>query len=226
MELVTTAHPDDPAREMALTEALLDATGRGERPEAVRVYRPGPTVAFGRSDRLRTGYEAARTAALAHGRTPVVRLGGGHAAAYDRDCVVVEVIRRRDDAAGGLEERFADLTALLIDALGGAGVTAEVGELPGEYCPGRFSLHLPNGPKVAGVAQRVTVRANLTTAVLVVAGGAGLRAAIVDVYAALGLPVDPRTAGALSDRFASISTAAMLDAVIDAARRRYGGLRD
>lgn len=37
---------------MALTDQLLAAVNRGEAGELLRVYRPGPRVAFGRSDRL------------------------------------------------------------------------------------------------------------------------------------------------------------------------------
>jgi len=207
---------------MALTQATLEGVAARTAAETVRVYRPGPTVAFGRLDRLRPGFAAAGAAALAHGRTPVLRLGGGRAAAYDRECVVVEVIRAQEKLVGGLEERFTDLVALLQDGLAAAGVDTEVGELPGEYCPGRFSLHLPGGPKVAGVAQRVISGASLTTGVLVVAGGDGLRATIADVYRALELPVDVATAGAVADRHPETSVAVVEAGLRELAARRYG----
>jgi lipoate-protein ligase A len=224
MLLATEAHPSDPALDMAFTAALLEAVARGRAPETVRLYRPAATVAFGRSDRARPGLAAACEAARAHGRTPLLRLGGGHAAAYDADCILVEVIRSHAPGAGGLEERFADAAQMLKRALASAGVQAERGELPGEYCPGRFSLHLPGGPKIAGVAQRVVSGGSLTTAVLVVGGGDALRAAIADVYAALDLAVDPRVAGAVSDGHPLISVAAVLAAMDGIARERYGAL--
>lgn len=224
IDLVTAAHPDDPAFEMALTQATLDGVAQRTAAETVRVYRPGATVAFGRLDRLRSGFDAACRAALTHDRVPVLRLGGGRAAAYDHDCIVVEVIRAQEKLIGGLEERFADLVDLLHDGLAGAGVAVEVGELAGEYCPGRFSLHLPDGPKVAGVAQRVISGASLTTAVLVVAGGDALRATIADVYAALELPVDVATAGAVADRHPDVAVAALEAALRDLAARCYGAV--
>jgi octanoyl-[GcvH]:protein N-octanoyltransferase len=223
-ELVAAAHPDDPAFEMALTQAMLEAVAGRSMAETVRVYRPGPTVAFGRLDRLRPGFDAACRAAVAHGRSPVLRLGGGRAAAYDRDCIVIEVIRAQERLIGGLDERFADLVALLREGLAAARVPVEVGELAGEYCPGRFSLHLPGGPKVAGVAQRVIAGGSLTTAVLVVAGGDGLRATIADVYAALELPVDVATAGAVADRHPDVAVSTLEAGLRDLAARRYGAV--
>jgi octanoyl-[GcvH]:protein N-octanoyltransferase len=89
-----------------------------------------------------------------------------------------------------------------------------LGELPGEYCPGRVSLHLRSGPKVAGVAQRVLARASLTTAVVVVAGGDALRATLTDVYAALDLPVDADAAGAVSDTHPNITSERVLHMIL------------
>ena len=75
-----------------------------------------------------------------------------------------------------MAERFADSVGLVQEALAPLGVMHELlGELPGEYCPGHFSLHLPSGFKVARVAQRVIRRTSLTTAVVVIRGGDELR---------------------------------------------------
>jgi octanoyl-[GcvH]:protein N-octanoyltransferase len=222
MDLLTTAHSDRPELDMELTGTLLDAVARGDAPDTIRVFRPGPTVAFGRSDRIRTGFDEACRVAVAHGRTPVVRLGGGHAAAYDSECLVVEVLRRHNRRAiSGLESRFLDMVDLVQRGLAGLGVTLDVGELPWEYCPGRYSLHLPSGPKVAGAAQRVLTRASLTTAVIVVGGANALRRALADVYAALDLPLDIRTAGAVADRHPEISCDLVQQAIIDSAAARF-----
>ena len=64
------------------------------------------------------------------------------------------------------------------------GIVARVGELPGEYCAGEWSVNAA-GVKLAGTAQRSIRGASLVTAMLIVEGGARLRAALVDVYAAL-----------------------------------------
>jgi len=219
--ILTVAFPNDPALDMALTAALLDEVAAGTSPDTVRVYRPGPTVAFGRMDRLAGGFARACEAARARDLTPLVRLGGGRAAAYGPDSVIVEVIRAAGRIGEGLEQRFAELAGLLTDVLGRLGVAVELGELPGEYCPGRFSLHLPDGPKLAGIAQRVVAGAALASAVIVVDHGPALRAVIAEVYAALGLEVDPATAGAITDRYPGVGTESVLACAVEAVAERY-----
>jgi octanoyl-[GcvH]:protein N-octanoyltransferase len=215
MELLTISHAGDPALDMALTAAMLEAVAGGDRVERARVYRPGPTVAFGRMDRLSRGFPAACEAARVRGLTPLVRLGGGRAAVYGPECVVIELIRPAGRISEGLEERFVELAELITAVLVRSGVASEIGELPGEYCPGRFSVHLRAGPKVAGLAQRVVSGAALTTAVVVVDGGPVLREAIGAIYAALELDVDPSTAGAITDQHPGVRTASIVTGAIE-----------
>jgi octanoyl-[GcvH]:protein N-octanoyltransferase len=208
---------------MALTGALLEAVAAGSAPDAVRVFRPGPTVAFGRLDRIRPGFARACERSAEHGWVPVLRWGGGRAAPYGPDCVLVEVIRAQEGIVGGLEERFEDVTALVRETVAGLGIHLGVGEQPGEYCPGRFSLHLPGGgPKVAGVAQRVISGASLTTTALVVGGGEALRSVTAAVYDALELPFDPATAGALTEARPDLRVADVAEALHRSVRDRYG----
>lgn len=199
MDLVTEAHPDDPVADIELTERLLRAVAAGERAETLRVFRPGPTVAFGKLDRLLPGIDRAWAVARELGYTPLVRLAGGQAAIYDERCLVVEHVTPEADVTAGLTARFEDHAARLQAALSGLGLDIRVGELPGEYCPGGHSLNVGGRIKVAGIAQRTIRGAALTTSVLVVAGGADLRAAVAAIYAALGRDADASVAGALDD---------------------------
>jgi octanoyl-[GcvH]:protein N-octanoyltransferase len=205
VELLRDRHPDDPVLDAAITHALLREIGAGERGATARIFRPGPTMAFGRLDALQAEtYPAARAAAAAHGYTPLLRLGGGHAAAYDEGSVLVEVIRPVATIADGVADRFADTTALLVEGLAALGIAARVGALPGEYCAGDWSVNAA-GIKLAGTAQRSIRGASLVTAMVIVEGGARLRAALVDVYAALGIDWRPATAGAAEDLVRSLS---------------------
>ena len=197
--LITAGLPHDPALDLAVTHALLRAVAGGERGEALRVYRPGPTAAFGRLDVLRAGFAAAVAAARAHGLTPVVRPAGGHAAVYGPGDVVVEHVTPEADVTAGLQDRFAAQSALLCRVLRELGADARIGQLPGEYCAGEYSINLGGRSKVAGIAQRAIRGAALTTAVVTVEDGPGLRAAVADLYGALGLDVDPGVAGAVAD---------------------------
>ena len=100
---------------------------------------------------------------------------------------------------------------------------AAVGELAREYCPGRWSVHA-GGVKVGGTAQRTVRRASLLAAVVVVQGGHRLRAALVDVYAALDLDWDPRTAGAAEDVTPGVTAAGVAAAVVGRLERAHGPL--
>jgi octanoyl-[GcvH]:protein N-octanoyltransferase len=204
VELIRDRFPEDPARDAAVTHALLRQVGEGKRGPVARVFRPGPTMAFGRLDALSAGYDAARDAARDHGYEPLLRLGGGHAAGYDEGAILVEVIRPVATIAEGVHERFEWLTALLVETLAFLGITARVGELPGEYCAGEHSVNAA-GVKLAGTAQRTIKGASLVTAMLIAQGGGPLRAALTDVYAALDIDWRPQTAAAANDIVPSLT---------------------
>lgn len=140
--------------------------------------------------------------------------------AYDHESVVVELVRSEDRLYVAIEQRFEELSAVIADSLLPLGVGLDLGELPDEYCAGRFSLHLPAGPKIAGVAQRVIRGASLTTAVIAVGSGDRLRAVTAEVYAALELALDPGTVGAITDRFAAIDAGLVADSIAELAVAR------
>ncbi len=221
MELRRDGNPDDPERDIALTAELLAAVAARRSPPTLRVFRPGATVAFGRLDSLRDDFDRACEAARQHGFVAAVRHAGGHAVAYDRESVVLELVRPEDRLYAAIERRFEELSALIADSLLALGVGLELGELPDEYCAGRFSLHLPDGPKVAGVAQRVIRGASLTTAVIAVGSGERLRAVTAEVYSTLGLRLDIRTVGAIADRFPGVDPGRVADSLAELGVARF-----
>jgi octanoyl-[GcvH]:protein N-octanoyltransferase len=157
----------------------------------VRVLRPQPTVAFGRLDRLRPGYEAARQAARDHGFAILEREPGGHAAAYHQGSLVIEW--EGEGGIDGITRRFERAAATIAGALATLGVDARLGPVDGEWCPGQYSVNLAGRQKLAGLAQRVRGHRYLVGASLVVEDPEPVRAVLVDVYAALGLELDPAT---------------------------------
>jgi octanoyl-[GcvH]:protein N-octanoyltransferase len=183
----------------------------------LRVYRPAPTVAFGRLDAIRPGYERAIGAARAHGFEPVLRVAGGHAAAYHEGCVGFDLVAGDDDPIAGLQDRFARGAERLKDILRGFGIDARVGEIPGEYCPGRWSVNARGRVKLAGTAQRVVRHAWLLAVIVVVEDGQALRPVLEDVYRELDLELDPGTIGGAHDE----SPRATIEVVEAAIRHSY-----
>lgn len=209
----------EPEADLERSLTLLRSVARGEMGPLLRLYAPAPTLAFGRRDTRLPGYDEAVDAAAAAGFTPVVRSAGGRATAYHRGTLVVDHIQPEAQAVARQQARFAEFGELFATALSSLGVDAAVGELPGEYCPGEFSVHgrplraaggtgagvvgaSGNGTravKLVGTAQRVVAGAWLFSSVVMVADTAPLRSVTTDVYAALGLELDPGTVGTLED---------------------------
>jgi lipoate-protein ligase A len=223
VQLVRAGFPDDPALDVAIGQALLERAARGEVGPTLRVYRPGPTCAFGRLDRLAPGFAAASDAARAHGFEPVMRQPGGHAAAYDGGAMCLDEVRPEAEALPALQARFEAAAELLAGALRRVGVDARVGEVPGEYCPGQWTVNAGGRVKLVGTAQRVVRGASLLGAVVLVRGGARVRAVLEDVNAALGLDWDPATAGAAEDEVPGLTVDDVERAVLDAYAAAAGG---
>ena len=181
----------------AVTRDLLDwVRERGE--PAVRVWAPGQVVAFGRRDANEDGYDAAVEAATDHGFPTVERRVGGRAVAYTDTTLAFARFTPTEDIRTGLTERYDAMVADVTDALREVGVaSARAGEPPDSFCPGDHSVRADCG-KLAGVAQRVTKGAALTSGVLVVDDRDAIAGVLGDVYPALDVPFDPDSVGSVA----------------------------
>jgi lipoate-protein ligase A len=216
VQLVRSGPIGSAALELAVSHSLLTRVAAGELPSSLRVYRPAPAVAFGKLDTLRPGYQDAVVAARAHGFEPVLRLPGGHAAAYHSQSLALDVVSALDDPVLGTHDRFRDEGARLAAALATLGVDARVGEVPGEYCPGAYSVNARGRIKLIGTAQRLVRGAALLGASIVVADGRSIRAVLTDVYAALEFDWTATTAGAVDEEVPGTSVDDVERAVIAA----------
>ena len=214
MDLLEGSAGADPALDVALPHVLLGFVAAGHRGPVLRSYRPRPTVAFGRRDSFLAGFPGAVAAAKRHEFTPVVRGAGGRAAAYDQGCLVFDLIMPAGDSTTGIQARFSAEAELQARALRGLGVDARVGEVPGEYCPGEFSVNARGVAKLIGAAQRIVRGAWLLSSVVVVEPAAEIRAVLVDVYRELGLDWDPATTGAIADEVPEVSIDAVSAALL------------
>lgn len=220
LALVMDPPSDDAATELDRGIGLLREVAVGNRSPTLRLYRPSPTVAFGQRDARLPGFAAAADASRAHGFAPLVRRAGGRAAAYHRGCLVVDHIEPATDAVAGTRTRFAAFGGFFAGILTDVGLDARVGEVPGEYCPGEFSVHgrVDGVPavKLVGTAQRVIAGAWLFSSVFVVEQAEPLRGVLTDVYTALGLEWVPSTAGAAQDLVAGVTVADVEHALLAA----------
>ncbi len=208
------------ARDLEFGLELLARARTGSMGPTLRLYRPAPTVAFGQRDTRLPGFEAAAQACRDNGFDPLVRRAGGRAAAYHQGTLVVDHSEADDDAIAGSKSRFGYFGELFADALRRVGVHAAVGEIPGEYCPGEFSVHGTDAAdgsriKLVGTAQRVVSGGWLFSSVIVVEDSLPIRKVLTDSYAALGLDWDPATAGAADDLVPGLTVEAVTEALLE-----------
>jgi lipoate-protein ligase A len=213
----------DPLLDIAIGPALLAAAGRDGGPDRLRLYRPGPTVAFSGRDCATPGIGAASAAATAAGFVPVRRGPGGRAAAYHRGALCLDHVSSDADARSDIRARFIGFGTLLVDALRAVGTDAQLGPVPGEYCPGEFSINDGHGHKLVGTAQRLVRGAWLFGTVILVTGTEPVRSVLVDAYRALGLDWNPDTVGSVADTVPGVTVADVQQAV-HAAYARLGEL--
>jgi len=204
-QLVTHAFTDRTAYDTAVSRAILERVARGELPETMRVARPGAMVAFGRQDTSSAGYGEAAAAARAQGFDPVKRLAGGRAAVFCDQTVAFAWAQHNEDPWPGTHARFREMAAVLERALRRLGVDARTGAVPGEYCPGEYSINAGGRTKLAGLGQRIIKGGTHMGGVIVVSGAPRIREVLIPVYDALGLPWDPDTTGSIEDEVGPVS---------------------
>jgi octanoyl-[GcvH]:protein N-octanoyltransferase len=204
-QIVTQAFADRPAYDTAVSAAILERVARGELPETIRLARPGAMVAFGKQDISSAGYQEAAAAAREHGFEAVKRLAGGRAAVFHEQTVAFAWAERNADPWPGTHDRFRRVAGVLERALQGLGVDARTGEVPGEYCPGDYSINARGRTKLVGLGQRIIKGATHIGGVIVVGDAGRIRDVLVPVYRALGLAWDPAATGSIEDEVGPVA---------------------
>jgi len=207
--------------DVAVSHSVLRAVSSGELGGVFRLHIPGPVVAFGRADRLAAGYLQAVRAAGAHGFAAVERLAGGRAAVFHEGTLAFSWAVPDPEPRKRTMERFKVISSLMAEAFRSVGVDARVGEVPGEYCPGEYSVNLAGKTKVMGAGQRVVRGAAHLGGVVVVDDAQRIREVLVPVYRALDLDWDPRTTGAISDQAPGVDTNAVATAIVESLASRF-----
>ena len=219
--LVTDSYPGHPALDVAVSHAALGAVARGEIGGLIRLHVPGPVVAFGAVDRVQPGYPQAVRAAQANGFAAVQRLAGGRAAVFHEQTLSFAWATPEEEPRAGITKRFEIVAGIMVDAFERLGIDARIGELSGEYCPGKWSVNVGGRVKVMGVGQRLVRGAAHVGGVDVVDDGERIRDVLIPVYRALQLDWDPRTTGALADRAPGLDNQKVSTAIIGAMSKHF-----
>ena len=213
--------PEEPGVDTALSKLILDRVSAGEMPATMRLYIPGREVAFGKRDAVTPQYPAAVQAAQAAGFSSVERLAGGRAAVFTEHTIAFALAIPDDDPRITIHRRFRQMSELIVAAFARLDVPSEIGEVPGEYCAGEFSVHHDHRLKLMGVGQRLAKRAAHVGGVIAVNRTDLLLRALIPVYRALELEWRPTTTGSLGDVHDSISNADVMAALIAELRQHF-----
>ncbi len=221
IRLLRDAHPGRAAFDAAVSRATLQQVAKTVEPESLRLYQPDAIVAFGRRDAIAPGYAQAVREARAQGFAAIQRLAGGRAAVFHESTLAFAWTIPDRLAREHVEQRFADLADIMVAAFRRLGVDARVGQVPGEYCPGAYSVNARGTRKLMGVGQRVIRGATHVGGVVVVGRSAAIREVLRPVYEALALDWIPDSVGSLEDELGSLEAVRVERAILDEFAERY-----
>lgn len=221
VQLLDFGFPGRPAFDSAFSRALLDLVAAGAAPETFRLYQPDDVLAFSGVDAASAGFAEAAAAARAAGFEPALRLAGGRAAVFHRETLAFAWTIPVPESRDGIRARFAEVAAIVAAALCRLGVDARIGEVPGEYCPGAYSVNARGERKLMGVGQRVIRGAAHVGGVIVVRDSARVRDVLEPVYGAMNVAWNPVTTGSVEDAIGTATRAEVTAALLAELQSRF-----
>lgn len=207
--------PGEPILDTAISHAMLRSVAAGSVGDSLRLYVPENALLFSSLDARRPGYVRALGLAERAGFPSVIRLAGGQAAAFLDQSIAFAWASSDPDARLHIRRRFEDISGWIAASLRRLGLDARVGPLPGEYCPGEYSVNIGGRAKVMGVGQRVIRGGAHVGGVITVGRSELLRAILVPIYEALELEFRPETAGGIRDLEPSLGREEIITTIVE-----------
>ena len=210
-----------PALDIAVSRLLLDKVNSNEYSSLLRLYEGHTQVAFGPSDMRKPGYQLAVEEAKKKQFAVVNRLTGGHAVTFHNGILAFAWMFHDQQARSKMHYYFKFVSSILQDALGSLGFFCSIGELPGEYCPGQYSIGIENKIKIAGIAQRIVANAVYVGGFIAVSNAGLIKDILVPVYKHLDIDWDPNTVGSLENYKSDIKKNDVVEAIKDKLSSHY-----
>ena len=209
---------------------IFDEVASGTRPATVSITPSTRHIGVTRRDTFRPGFPDAVAAAGELGYPVLIRGSGGGATAADLGTFGFSIIRPGDEreSSRSISDRYDEAANFVLAVFSRLGVTAEVGEVRDEFCPGDHSIRIgdrENGMKIVGIAQRITRRATSVGGIVLVEGEHELAHVLGRVYGAMHLPFRPESVGSLRRAGYEAATQHAIEAFAAEAENIYGAIR-
>ena len=230
MELLLPGRFADARTGYGYVRTIFDQVAAGTRPATVSITPSTRHVGVTRRDTFRPGFVDAVRAAGVMNYPVLVRSSGGGATAADLGTFGFAIIRPTGEreSGRGIRDRYDEAANFVLAVFSRLGVTAEVGEVRDEFCPGDHSIRVgdsENGMKVVGIAQRITRRATSVGGIVLVEGDQDLALVLKRIYGAMQLPFRPESVGSLRRAGYEAGTHHAIEAFAAEAERIYGAIR-
>ncbi len=220
MKLINGPNFLEPEVDISIAPKLLKYSISKSAGTFARIYRPQRTVALTSRDKSSVGYENALIQAENLGFTGVLRSPGGRAVAYHEESIVFDLLSHDPDPHRFTKERFEAVGKLFIETFQKLGIDSHLGQLPREFCPGKYSV-ISGSVKLVGTAQRVMPGGWLVGASVIVRSAAPVREVLSHVYRALELDMDSGTVAALNQFNSEISVEDVFSALNSTLRDHF-----
>ena len=212
LKLVEGPHFLKPQNDISIAPRLLKYSIGKSTGSLARIYRPQRTVAFTSRDISTAGYADAVTQAENLGFSAVKRSPGGRAVAYHEESVVFDLLSHDPNPHKFINERFQAMGEVFIETFARLGINSHLGELPREFCPGKYSV-VTDSVKLVGTAQRVTPGGWLIGASVIVRNVAPVREVLDYVYRSINVDMDPSTVASLNEFDSGISVEDLINSL-------------
>jgi octanoyl-[GcvH]:protein N-octanoyltransferase len=187
----------------------LRAGGKG----IVRFRVPRPTAALSPQDTSHAQQDKVKAQMRARGFEPIERGTGGRLTVFDEKAFAVAIIAPHEDSKRDILQRFELLSSVIASALKSLDIDARVGEIPNEYCPGKYSINAEGRVKLVGVAQRITSHVYQMGAVITIERSTAAIQAIAEAYKTMALPFDEATYGSVTELRTDVTAGAAQKAI-------------
>ena len=209
-----------PESDISIAPRLLKYTVANSAGAFARIYRPKRTLALSNLDRAHRNFPQILALAQETGFSPVVRSPGGRAVAYHEESVIFDLVCSEKNPRESVSKRFSAIGEIFVQVLGELGIDSKVGQIPMEYCPGKYSV-TTDSAKLVGTAQRIVRGGWLLSSSIIVRNCLPIRELLSRVYGLMEFQMNPATIEALNETDSHIKTERFIDEFIAKLRGQF-----